>query len=69
MDTMSAADKLIILIGRDDFGDFNAVEALMREINKQDTKDGNDFFALEKGEKYRERMQERLDEQNQRQNQ
>jgi len=69
MDTMSAADKLLILIGRDDFGDFNAVGKLMDEINRQDIKDGNDFFALEESKKYRRKMQERLDQQKQRQNQ
>ena len=66
---MDAADELLGLIKKGDIRNFNTIEELMRQINRRDEKQENDFSALEEGEKYVTEMQELLGRQNQRQNQ
>jgi len=65
MDTdKNIADELLILVGRDDIGDFNRVTEIMDILHNQKELKGNDFPALDEGKKYVRRMQELLDQQN-----
>ena len=60
---MDIADELLILVGRDDIGDFNRVTEIMDILHNQKELKGNDFPALEAGKPYVRRMQELLDQQ------
>lgn len=60
---MNIADELLILVGRDDIGDFNRVTEIMDILNRQKEIKGNDFSALDEGKEYIRRMQKLLDQQ------